>query len=480
MSKSDRPNILFILTDDQRYDTIHALGNDEISTPNMDELVREGTTFTHATIMGGTAPAVCMPSRGMIMTGRYLFHLDGRGHEIPPSQKTLPETLGEAGYHCHHVGKWHQDRASFNRGFHSAARIFGFADGGYNAYGGHWNVPLHDYDPTGEYSPEDAYILAADKETHLPVKAGVGGVHSNELFVDSAIDFLNSYQTGDAPLAGRNEPFFMYLSFVAPHDPRQAPNEFEEQYSSERVRLPDNFMPKHPFDNGELTIRDEALEAWPRRPHSIRRHIADYYSLISHTDDQIGRVIEHLKATGEYENTIIVLAGDNGLAVGQHGLMGKQNLYEHSIRVPLIISGPGIPHGVQTDSLCYLLDIFPTLCDCLRIQTPDSVDGTSLLPAIRNPDTSLRTSHYYGYCQYQRAVRDSRYKLIEYAVDSTRNTQLFDLDNDPWETHNLAEKGAYEGKIAKLRTQLRDWRSKSGDIRPEEQSFWDVIEREQT
>jgi arylsulfatase A-like enzyme len=474
MNATTRPNVLFILTDDQRYDTVHALGNDQISTPNMDALVGEGTTFTHGSIMGGTCPAVCMPSRAMIMSGRYLFRLQGNGRKIPVSHATLPEVLAGAGYRIHHVGKWHQDRASFNRCFHGADRIFGFADGWYKQYGGHWNVPVHDYDPTGEYPHEDAYILAADKETRLPVEAGVGGVHSNELFVDAAVDFLHRRHSGDAA-SDPAKPFFMYLSFVAPHDPRQAPNEFEEMYSSEDVDLPENFLPHHPFDNGELRIRDEALEAWPRREHAIRRHIADYYSLISHTDAQIGRVIQKLKDMDEYENTIIVLAGDNGLAVGQHGLMGKQNLYEHSIRVPLVFRGPGIPQNVRSDSLCYLLDIFPTLCDCLDLEDPDSVDGTSLLPSMREPGRPVRPSHYYGYRACQRAVRNTRYKLIEYVADGGRTTQLFDLQDDPWETNNLAGDSSYEERLGELQSELQRWRQIAGDIRAEEQSFWDGL-----
>ena len=476
MHSDRKPNVLFILTDDQRYDTIHALGNDQISTPNMDSLAQEGSTFTRASIMGGTCPAVCMPSRAMIMSGRYLFRLEGKGREIPTSHATLPETLSDAGYRTHHVGKWHQDRASFNRSFHDAARIFGFADGWYKQYGGHWNVPVHDYDATGEYPHEEAYILHEDRETRLPVEAGVGGVHSNELFVDAAVDFLDDYGTGQHVEEGPDKPFFMYLSFVAPHDPRQAPNQFEAMYSSETVSLPDNFLPRHPFDNGELRIRDEALEAWPRRPHAIRRHIADYYSLISHTDAQIGRVIEKLKQMGEYENTIIVLAGDNGLAVGQHGLMGKQNLYDHSIRVPLIFRGPGIPRNMRTDSLCYLLDIFPTLCDCLDLPVPGSVDGTSLLPAMQEPVCSIRPSHFYGYRSCQRAVRNERFKLIEYVTVFGRTTQLFDVQEDPWEMNNLADNSEYEKHVEELRSELRQWRQTAGDTRSSEKAFWEGME----
>lgn len=281
-------NILFFLTDGQRFDTIHALGNREISTPNLDRLVQCGTTFTHACIMGGTCPAVCMPSRAMLMTGRTLFRLQGYGRSIPEEQVTLPEALRRQNYQTHHVGKWHQDRASFNRSFADADRIFGFTRDWYKEYGGHWNVAVHDFDPSGNYPHETGYILAPDKETRLPLKAGVGGVHSSEMFADAAVAFLRRRARTEQG-AGR-PPFFLYVAFVAPHDPRQSPNEFEERYGAEDLALPPNFMPRHPFDNGELLIRDERLEAWPRRPHAVRRHIADYYAMISHADAQIGRV----------------------------------------------------------------------------------------------------------------------------------------------------------------------------------------------
>ncbi|MFW5802950.1 MAG: sulfatase-like hydrolase/transferase [Verrucomicrobiota bacterium] len=469
----NKPNILFILTDDHRFDTISVIGNPEIHTPNLDALAKEGTTFTNASIMGGTSPAVCMPSRAMLMTGRYLFRLDGNGARIPAEQTTMPEVFRNAGYHTHIVGKWHQDRNSLQRGFADGNRIFGFTDGWYQQYGGHWNVPVHDYDPSGEYPHETGYILAEDKCTKLPVEIGVGGVHSSEMFADAAIDYLDSRQTKQA---SEPAPFFLYLSFVAPHDPRHSPNEFEEMYSSENVTLPENFLPRHPFDNGELYVRDEALEAWPRREHAVRRHIADYYAMISHADAEIGRVVQKLKDCGEYDNTLIVFAGDNGLAVGQHGLMGKQNLYEHSIRVPLVFRGPGIPADVRTDSQCYLLDLFPTLCDYLKISVPESVDGLSLLPAIREPGKNLRSSHYYGYRAYQRAVRTKSHKLIENFADGKQTTQLFDLRNDPCEIRNIADDPAQQPLLASLREALEKWRQDAGDTRENEQNFWTNVD----
>lgn len=445
---TNRPNILFLFTDDQRHDTIHALGNDVISTPAMDSLVERGTAFTNAYIMGGTAAAVCMPSRAMLMSGRSLFRLEGRGERIPQDHPTFPEVFRAAGYHTHHIGKWHQDRASFTRSFASADRIFGFTKGWYETYGGHWNVAVHDYDPSGEYPEESGYMLAADKKTKVPIGPGAGGVHSSELFADAAVEFLSTYE--------KDEPFLLYVSFVAPHDPRQSPNEFESMYGPANVAVPENFLLRHPFDNGDLFVRDERLEGWPRRERAIQDHLADYYGIISHVDSQIGRILAALKGRGLADDTIIVFSGDNGLAVGQHGLMGKQSVYEHSVGVPLLFAGPGIEQGRRSGAPCYLFDIYPTLCELAGVEHPESVDGMSLVGEIssegigREPrsasraDTiestgnSPRAVMVYGYQRWQRAVRSGNLKLIEYAVDGQRFTQLFDLESDPLEMDNLA------------------------------------------
>lgn len=472
-----QPNVLFILTDDQRHDTIHALGNREIRTPTMDRLVAEGTAFTNACIMGGSHPAVCMPSRAMIMTGRTLFRLhcgdendlsELGAQQIPPEHTTMPERFRRGGYETMHIGKWHQDRASFNRSFERASRIFSFAGPWYLEYGGHWNCPLHDYDPTGAYPREQSYILAEDGQTHLPARAGVGGTHSSQVFADAAIEYLHGRSAGAAAL----RPFFMYLAFTAPHDPRHSPEEYEELYDPRTLSAPANFLPRHPFDNGEMLIRDERLEAWPRRRTAIRRHLADYYAMITHVDAQIGRVLDALRASGEYDNTIIVFTGDNGLALGQHGLMGKQNVYQHSVNVPLIVAGPGIPRGVRRDALCYLLDLFPSLCDLCGLDVPSSVEGRSLAPVLSGQSASIRDTLHFAYRDVQRAVRDRRHKYIEYGVEGRRTRQLFDLEQDPLERVNLAGQPDQAPLEARMRRELERWRTELGDTRVEGRRFW--------
>jgi arylsulfatase A-like enzyme len=449
---STRPNVIFFFTDDQRFDTVHALGNEQIHTPTIDGWVREGASFTHAHIMGGTSPAVCMPSRAMLMTGRPLYHLQGAGEGIPQDQVLLGEHLRQQGYRTFGTGKWHNGPPSYARSFSAGAEIF---------FGGmedHWNVPACHFDPSGRYDVSKPYIN--DPWTNNALRRRLcdhvtPGKHSSELFCDAAIEFLQETSAAD--------PFFMYLSFMAPHDPRTMPREYLEMYDPAQIELPPNLMANHPFDNGELWVRDELLTSHPRTPDEIRRHIAEYYAMITHADAQMARVLQVLRETGQAENTIVVFAGDNGLALGQHGLMGKQNLYDHSIRVPLVFCGPGVPRGLRSEAHCYLFDIYPTLCDLLGLPIPHTVEGKSLVPALRDPNNTIRDTMYFGYKEYQRCVRDRRYKLIEYVVQGRRTTQLFDMEQDPWELRNLAGQVAYSGHVERLRRELLRWRDELDD-----------------
>lgn len=422
---SKRPNVLVLLTDDQRFDTIRALGNSEILTPNMDRLVESGVAFTHAHVMGSMHGAVCMPSRAMLMTGRTLFHLRPNAAVIPPDHLTLPELLQRQGYVTYGTGKWHNDRASFARCFSQGGNIFfgGMAD--------HLKVPVYDFDPTGKY-PEGGSRL--------------GEKFSSELFGDTAIRFLREYR-GD-------KPFFLYVAFTAPHDPRMAPKAFADLYAPAGIALPPSFLPEHPFDNGDLRGRDEQLAPWPRTPEIIREHIAAYYAMITHLDAQMGRILDVLEETGRAGNTIVVFAGDNGLAVGRHGLLGKQSLYEHSGRVPLVMSGPGLPRGERRDALCYLLDIYPTLCEWLEIPAPAGIEGRSLLSTAKSGGAGPRDHLFLSYRDCQRACRTDRWKLILYQVNGKRTTQLFDLKEDPWETRNLAGEPAQVERVNELRARL--------------------------
>lgn len=463
MNKKKRPNILFFFTDDQRFDTVRALGNKEISTPNIDRLVSEGVAFIQAHIPCGTTGAICMPSRAMLHTGRTLFHLEGAGERIPEEHTTLGETLREYGYTTFGAGKWHNGRESFNRSFSTGSEIFfgGMAD--------HWNVPAYHYDPSGKYDTTLPIIEKPGKTNQVRFRECdhiTPGRHSSELVTDAAIEFINTYNS--------ENPFFAYISFLAPHDPRSMPKKFLDMYDPQEIALPPNFMGGHPFDNGELYIRDELLAPFPRNPEDTRRHIAEYYAMISHLDDHLGRVLDTLEEKEQMENTIVVFSGDNGLAIGQHGLFGKQNCYEHSVRVPLIMSGPGIPQNRRSDAFVYLFDIYPTLCELIGIDAPATVEGESIVPALGDASMKIRGSMYFAYKDFQRAVKDRHMKLLEYVINGRHTqTQLFDLEQDPYETNNLASNPAYSEVLYRMREELFRNRDAWDDVSSEwGERFW--------
>ncbi len=394
-----RPNILFFFTDDQRWDTIAALGNPEIRTPNLDRLVADGFHFTNSYCMGSMVGAVCLPSRTMLATGRSLWHIpeNPRAKTPPPGVPLLPVLLNEAGYVTFHSGK--------------AGNACTFSNALFQT-----NI---------ETRKRDA--------------------NSATEHAENAIKFLHAHDG--------KKPFFIYLAPPVPHDPRLAPEEFMKLYDPARLTLSKNFMPEHPFDNGELMIRDEKLAAHPRSPDEMRCHLADYYATISHIDHEVGRVLDTVRQRGWAGNTIVIYSSDQGLAVGgRHGLMGKQNLYEH-VKPPLIFAGPGIPHG-QSDALVYLYDLLPTICEMAGVQTPAVVEGKSLLPVIAGKQARVREWLFGAYRDCQRMVRDERWKLIEYNANGVRNTQLFDLQNDPDELHNLAADSKYAGQLERLRALL--------------------------
>lgn len=434
-----RPNVVVIYSDDQTYRSIRALNNPEIRTPNLDRLVARGTAFTHASIMGGLQPAVCVPSRAMLMTGQTTFHVTANVEkrkewgEAKPFDM-WPELLAQNGYQTIGIGKWHNGPALYHRAFQK---------GGPMLFGGmanHYETPIHEFSAGQQYPKSE---VKPRKE------------HSSEIFADAAI----------AQIRGRDKskPFALYLAFTAPHDPRQPPKEYKAMYPEERIELPPNFLPEHPFDNGEMKVRDEALLPWPRTPQAIRKERSDYYAIITHLDAQIGRVLDTLDREGLTKNTYIVFAGDNGLAVGEHGLLGKQSLYDHSIRVPLIVAGPGVPAGQRSDSLVYVLDIFPTLCDLLGLPVPKTVDGKSFAPVLKDPKKKTRDGMIYAYRHFQRALRTTRWKYIRYNVNGTQTRQLFDLAADPWELKNLAGQEDLKETVTQLDILMRMLLKEAGD-----------------
>ncbi|MGD9127887.1 MAG: sulfatase-like hydrolase/transferase [Planctomycetia bacterium] len=418
-SAAKKPNILFLFTDDQRADTIHALGNDTIITPNLDRLAEEGFAFDNAYILGSNGGAVCLPSRNMLLSGRAFTRFR---RASPPGEKytaryampdkpNVPDALKAAGYETYHHGKKY-----------NTARF------------------IH---PRFEHTK---YV-----KHHNKLKNGEPGM----VIVDDAIDFLKKRKT--------DRPFFMYLAFSEPHYLRIPGKKYLDMYDRDKIPLPENYLPIHPFKTGEETIHEEQQEPWPRPKEAIRHNLHTYYGMITGLDHHLGRLLQHLKESGQYDNTIIIFSGDNGLALGSHGLMGKQSIYDPSAKVPLIIAGPGIPHG-RTDALVYLLDIFPTLCDMAQTPIPDGLDGKDLMPLMTGKVSGLRDTMLLIYGRTQRALRDGRWKLIRYP--RINRTQLFDLKDDPAETRDLSSDPAQAERVASMLDLLKKRQADFGDHLP--------------
>lgn len=425
-SAATKPNILFLLSDDQRPDTIHSLGNDAIITPHLDRLCAQGTAFTRAHIMGGMQGAICVPSRAMIMSGRTLF----RCPEQPKGDHALwPATLAKsANYKTFQTGKWHNGPASLNLAFQDSKNTF---------FGGmtndHWKIKLQDYNKEGKYPP---------------AQARTGDKYDAEIFADSVIDFVSKNKS-DA------QPWFVWCSFTNPHDPRTPPEEYAKKYDLAKIPLPKNYMPTPPLETGVLGIRDEKLLPVPRTEQAVKKEILDYYATITHMDAQIGRILDTLDKTGQLANTLIIFAGDNGLAIGSHGLLGKQNVYQHSVGVPLILAGPGVPKNQRSDALVYQLDIFPTTCDLVGVPIPPSVEGQSFAPVFKN-QPAPRTDLLFAYTKLHRGYRDHQYKLIQWTIPNQPPvTQLFDLAADPDELHDLSKDPAHSTRLAALTEKLK-------------------------
>lgn len=429
-----QPNVLLIVSDDQRPDTIGALGNPIVETPHLDEMVRRGISFVNATC----ANPICTPSRAELLTGctglrNGVFDF---GRTISNDAPRMARTFSAAGYETWYSGKWHNNGRPKNHGYQKTSRL-------YTGGGGKWWKPQTDY-RGHEVTGYRSWIFRDADDKPIP-DLGVGLTPDiSAKIADGAIDAIRSSQS----------PFFVHVNFTAPHDPLHLPPGFEKKYDPAKIPLPKNFAADHPFDHGNRGGRDEVLLPIPRTKELVRADIAAYYAVISHMDAQIGRIMDALKDSGELKSTIVVYTSDHGLAMGSHGLRGKQNMYDHTIRVPMIFSGYQIPSGVRVKGLAYLRDIFPTLCQLAGIETPEC-DGRSQHPVMIGRSESVYDFVVGYFRDSQRMIRTTRWKLIRYP--KVNEVQLFDLQKDPNELKNLAGEPETTAVERSLGKQLDQW-----------------------
>lgn len=446
VTTSKKPNIIFLFSDDQSFKAVHALGNKEIITPTMDKLVDEGTTFTHSYNMGGWNGAICLASRAMMISGRSVWRaqqISGNYSKNQDLDKTWPRLMQTQGYETYMTGKWHVNA--------NADSIFNHV--------GHVLRGMPFDTPEGYNRPQsinDTLWKPWKKEFGGYWK---GGKHWSELVKEDAVSFIDQ-------AAQKDHPFFMYIAFNAPHDPRQSPKKYVDMYPLDSISIPQSYMPLYPYAEtmgAGKNLRDEKLAPFPRTEYAVKVNRQEYYAITTHLDDQLKDIIETLEKKGLKENTYIFFTGDHGLAVGEHGLMGKQNMYDHSVRVPLMVVGPNIPKGKKIETDIYLQDIMATALDIAGIKKPEYVEFNSFLDLVKGKQNQSQYSSIYGVYEKgsQRMIRKNNYKLILYP--KSKEVLLFNLKNDPLELNNIASNPENRDKIKSLFKDLVALQKEKGD-----------------
>jgi arylsulfatase A-like enzyme len=283
---------------------------------------------------------------------------------------------------------------------------------------------------------------------------GIGLTSLTDKYIaDGALEFMQRKT---------DEPFFLHVNFTGPHDPLVYPEGYEKKYTAAKMKLPKSFLPRHPFDHGNFEGRDERLLPWPRTKTDVLDELAVYYAVIDNIDKQVGRMLDQLRADGRLKNTYVIFTSDHGLAIGSHGLMGKQNMYDHTIRVPFFIAGPGLAKGRRASAFANLRDIYPTVCELAGIAVPETVEAKSLTPILRDQHKIIHKAGYGYFRDVQRMFQTEQWKLVFYP--KVNRYQLFDLKADPHEQNDLIKVKGQRARVAVMRQSLIQWFNDRGDV----------------
>lgn len=445
LKAAEQYNILFLFADDHAYEAVGLMSDGYVQTPTIDRLASEGVYIERAYNMGAWSGAVCVASRTMLNTGTSLWNSKRlfKSKEIS-NQVLWSQRMQSAGYKTFFAGKWHVKGREVEPLFESLGTI---RPGMPQTEGDH-NRPVEGKVDT--WSSSDA-----TREGYWS-----GGKHWSEVTADDTIEFLK--QRGRAT---DENPFFAYVAFNAPHDPRQSPQEYLDRYPVESVPLPKSFMPSYPYAKqiGCWNVRAEGMAPRPRTERAVKTHRREYYALISHLDTQLGRILDALKEQGLYENTVIIYTADHGLSLGNHSFMAKQSMYDHSLASPFIISGPQIPKGVRSKERIYIQDVVPTTLELAGQSKSDYADleFESLLPLGEDGSTGHSAPIYGAFKDLSRCIVHDQWKLIYY-VDVGK-IRLFNLEKDPNELSDVSDNPENQAIIESLLEILVAQQKKLGD-----------------
>ncbi|NRB74710.1 MAG: sulfatase-like hydrolase/transferase [Verrucomicrobiales bacterium] len=448
MAESKRPNILWYCTDQQRFDTIAALGNPHVLTPNIDKLVEGGVSFTHTYCQS----PICTPSRSSFMTGLYpaRLHNTRNGNATFPEQIPLISRLiADQGYDCGMIGKFHLQSSGHRtepRIKEDGFRYWKFS----HAPRDDWPEGEHDY---ADWVRENGGDLNAMRESEDNVPREF---HQTTWATTRAIEFISEERA--------DQPWMLNINVYDPHPPFIPPKDYADKFDP-------NDMPGPTFEPSDVAAQEKLVEAdfqttsKPPEETNAKEAQAKYYAMIALIDDEFGRLMDHLESTGQIDNTVVIFTSDHGETLGDHGLFYKGcRFYEGLTRVPLIFYAPGrFGEGVECDQLTELLDMSASLLEIAGAETPDYHQGQSLLPYLKGekllnePIRDAARSEYFdalapaftqGKGTFATMYRDKRYKLVVY--HSINKGELFDLEADPQEHNNLWEDPDY----AAIRSEL--------------------------
>ncbi|MFL6452310.1 MAG: sulfatase [Bryobacteraceae bacterium] len=437
-------NVVFILTDDHRYDALGFLGGQPwLRTPNMDRLAREGAHVKNAFV----TTALCSPSRASILTGVYAHRhqIVDNNTAIPPGTRFFPELLQKAGYQTAFTGKWHMGAAGDD------------PQPGFNKW--------ISFKGQGTYLPSKDGLNIDGK--HVPQK----GYITDEL-TDYALEWLSGI--------GRDQPYFLYLSHKAVHSDFIPAERHEGLYAGQQFQPPKTMAESGPNAQHRPMWVQNQRNSWHGVdfPYHSDLNIAEYYERYAETlmgvDESLGRVLNALRDRGELDSTLVIYMGDNGFAFGEHGLIDKRTAYEESMRVPMMARCPELFHGgTVVSEMVSGLDIMPTVLETAGVSIPNGIDGRSMLPLLSGKgDPEWRNELLYEYywernfpqTPTMHALRTDRYKYIHYYgiwdID-----ELYDLQEDPLETTNLISNPERQTTMKELNTRLFDLMEANGAMK---------------